>query len=125
MKCYYTLHVSGGHLVCSEHFLGQESPDGSHRCQYTGKDEQGPVKDAFATTDLFPEDLEVKCKREDDTDCEAQERPQESHDAIERWEDDRQNNNHNHDEDTHQYSTNFLERLRAVLGWHMATSKST
>ena len=63
-------------------------------------------------------------QEEDDTDREAQERSQEGHDAVERWEDDRQDDNHNHDKDTHQRAANFLHLLGAVVSWQLNHSKS-
>lgn len=98
---YHPPHFTQGELVFSKQFLRQKGPDSSHRCQYTGDDEQKPVQDALAATDLRSKDLEVECKGEDDTDRETQERPQESHDAVKSWEDDSQNDYHKHDKNAY------------------------
>lgn len=59
-------------LALCDHFTGQECPDGSHHCQYGRCDEQEPIKDTLSLADLFPEDFQIKCKWEDDADCETQ-----------------------------------------------------
>lgn len=98
-------------LALCDHLTGQECPDGSHSCQYGRCDEQEPIKDTLSLTDLFPEDFQIKCKWEDDADCETQKRSQECHNSVKGWEYNGQSDHESHGEDSNHPAEELLYTL--------------
>jgi hypothetical protein len=60
-------------LIARNQLAGQECPNSSHSRQNRGCDQQEPIENSLAPTDLLAEDLQIKCKWEYDANGKAQE----------------------------------------------------
>src|SRR5437667_2503583 len=88
-------------LISSELLLRHKSPDSSNNGHYRRNDKQDPIQYSLPETDFRPKYLEMKSKGQDYTYCETETRPDESHDSVKKWENNRNENNHSDSDDTY------------------------
>jgi len=88
-------------LISSQLLLGHKSPDRSNNGHYRRNDKQDPIHDSLPEADFRPKYLEMKRKGQDYTYCEAETRPDESHDSVKKWEDNRNESDHSDSDDAY------------------------